>query len=298
MHLPMSGRNKKKQKLAVRLVFILTLLSFLTSCDMGKPPTRATQISSVPSDLVTETTPASDGTTGEEGESMETEGDPTIKSELSSEADYFMQILQAGNIEETSRAFRLNQDEMLPETYTIDSEIYKLLYTHLTYNYGVLMNQDYTDYMLDVTMSLPDLISCVSEVRGDVEFMNQAAENWILALDSGNAEDVMVYYRMMQEDIILEAIRRIEEGEYTQTKLYTDFFTFHDNQGSWLVTHFPAFADICARDRFLKRLGMIDPIEEFQILENSSQKLVDEGKLTAQKRDALINAYRNALAST
>lgn len=293
----MFGRNQKNQKLAVRLVCMLTLLSFLTSCDMGKPPTRATQISSIPSDLLTETTPVSEGSSGEEGENSETEGDPTVKAELSSEADYFMQILKDGNIEETSRAFRLNQDEMLPETYTIDSEIYKLLYTHLTYNYGFLMNQDYTDYMLDVTMTLPDLLSCVTVVREDVDFMNQAAENWILALDSGNAEDVMVYYRMMQEDIILEAIRRIEEGEYEETKLYTDYFTFHDNQGTWLVTHFPAFADICAQDRFLKKLGYMDPITEFQILENASQKLVDDGKLSSQKRDTLINAYRNALAT-
>ena len=41
----------------------------------------------------------------------------------------------------------------------------------------------------------------------------------------------------------------------------------------------------------------MDPITEFQILENASQKLVDDGKLSAQKRDTLINAYRNALAT-
>ena len=297
MFFSMLGRNKKNQKLAVRLVFILTLLSFLTSCDMGKPPTRSSMNSTLPIDPETETTSDSSEGSGEEGESTETEGDPTIKAELSSEADYFMLILKGGNIEEASDAFRLAQDEMLPDTYTIDSEIYKVLFTHMTYSYGILMNQDYTDYMLDVTMTLPDLLSCVTEVREDVDFMNQVAENWILALDSGDADEVMVQYRLMQEDTILEAIRRIEEGEYTNTKLYTDYFTFHDNQGSWLVTHFPAFADICAQDRFLKKLGLIDQITEFQILDNASQKLVEDGKLTEQKRDTLINAYRNALAS-
>ena len=166
----------------------------------------------------------------------------------------------------------------------------------MSYSIGSLITMDYSDYDIAVDCTLPDVRGCVDEVLKDEVFMVEACKPWIVAMsEQYESEEVTLAYAAMKNDILVEALRRINEGEYTGTLMFSGSFTFHDNGGKWLCKKTPDFVGICGKDNYMKKVAMISMTTEYTIIEEYGATLAIVHTITVEKYKELMELKKNEI---
>lgn len=249
------------------------LLSFLTSCRIETFEKN---------DASTDVATASQSNTESEVTSVLSAPDDhrsLLLDELVAQVEDYMAVLHSGDIEATCEKFKLEKNSLFPNTYECDEEIYRVLHTNMTYSYGSVLKEDEQDYDLEVLCNIPDLASCVSLVFSDEEYMVGASEAWVLALCEGDNDQVNETYKQMLENVITEALRRIDEGEYTESVTYNDYFSLHDNINNWNVLKFPDFITFMNQNQFMNNIAYRDINQSYELFCRVGSRLVEDGKL-------------------
>lgn len=252
----------------------------MTSCSI---PTfsNSSMLDSTPDDALLDA--SSDEASEPDLQTEETE-DPYY-DQLIVQADAYMQVLQLGALQKTSSKFNISEDDLLPSTYPCDEEIYRVLFTHMTYYYGSMTQTNHQDYDLTVTCLIPDLQTCVKEVREDEEFMVTISEEYVIALISNDQDLAYDAYQTMNNAVLEEAIRRIDEEVFTNAIMYTDYFRFHDNIESWNCTRIPSFVTMLSHDQYMKNLGNAYGAGLIELIRATGTKLVEEKKMSQKALD-------------
>lgn len=282
----MFSRKLKRTKIIGITSFLIVVSMFMSSCSLGSIPSRTTSDSAF-AEETSEPSDAKDSKTPEEG----------VDTDLKALAEEYMQILKEGDPSQVCSTFGLSLSDVLPPTYPCDKDLFKSLFANMTYSYGSLVTTDYADYDIAVDCTLPDVRGCVDEILKDELFMVEACKPWILAMcEQYDSEEVTLAYAAMKNDILVEALRRINEGEYTQTLMFSGNFTFHDNGGGkWLCKKIPDFVQICAKDNYMKKVGMINVMTEYTIIEEYGATLAIVNTITVTQYKELLELKKNEI---
>lgn len=206
--------------------------------------------------------------------------DPFYQS-LKDEAEKYMSSLVLGDADVTAETFGLRRGEVLYPTYEFDDYIYALLFKDISYSYGSYLTKDNSDYSLYVTAHIPDLMSCVEQVRNDRLFIYENGMDWILAATGPDRELQNQCFSDLMTAVFAEAVRRIEAGEYTETVLRTDCFTFHDNGDAWVFKGMPDFITMCD-STYMYKLIPVDPFTEYDMLSGVGTIFVQAGVVSEE----------------
>ena len=295
----MNGERKYSSARTLASLSLLTaMLLSVSSCSLGSMPSKSSQIGSIETDSSDMT--GSDTTFpyySYESSEEDNPEDRSITDTLKVLAEEYMKVLVLGDPAVTAQTFNLKDTDVLPPTYDYDQQIYQTVFTNLTYHYGPMITSDYIDCNLDVTCIVPDLRGCIEELLSDDAYMAVAARTWVASLVSvGDTEETETVRKQMWDDLVSEAMRRINDGEYTGTLMFTECFSFHDNGGGdWLCTGTPDFVKLMSQDGYMVRLTYIDMIAEYYIIENAGTQMVTDGELEQQKLDDLLERKRQAI---
>lgn len=277
---------KLKKSKTIGITALLVVVSmFMSSCSLGSMPSRTSSDSAFSEET-------SDPSDQESSETSEEEG-----TDLKALAEDYMQVLKQGDPTQVCSTFNLSLSEVLPATYPCDKELFKTLFTNMSYSYGSLVTLDHVNYDIAVDCTLPDVRGCVEEIQKDQLFMVDACKPWIFAMcEQYDSEEVAVAYAAMKNDILVEALRRINEGEYTQTLMFSSCFTFHDNgDGEWLCKKIPDFVTVCGTDNYMRRVAMISMMTEYTIIEENGATLAILNMITVEKYKELLELKENEI---
>ncbi len=267
--------NLKRPKIMGITAFLIVVSMFMSSCSLGSLPSRTTSDSAFPEET-------SDPSDTLDSETSEEKG---IDTDLKVLAEEYMQVLCEGDPSSAALKFDMGYSDILPPTYPCDKEVFHTLFANMSYSYGTLVTVDHADYDLTVDCILPDIRGCVAEVLDDDTFMLDVCTPWILAMcDQYDSPEVSQAYADMKNTVLLEALRRINEGEFTDTLMFSSRFTFHDNgEGKWLCKKTPDFVLICGRDNYMKKLALISMMTEYSLVETHGASLYVFDKITLEK---------------
>ncbi len=221
-----------------------------------------------------------------------------ISDEVLEQAEEYMSVLVSGDLEATCDKYSLLRREMISSTYDFDEDIYRLLHTRISYFYGCVVRHSQQEYDLDVTCRIPDLMGCVEIVRKDEAFMSDVAEPWIVALVDKDQENLNDLYQLMNESVLKEAMRRIEDGEYEEVVLYTSSFRFHQNVENWNCTRFPQFVGFMAQNEYMSNLCKMTSSEAFDLVNVYGPKLVENGQIEQSNLDETLESIRALIVET
>ena len=265
--------------------FLIVISMFMSSCSLGSIPSRTSSDSS----FSEETSAPSDP--------KESETSEDYSSDLKALAEDYMQVLKQGDPSQVCATFNLSASDVLPATYPCDKDLFKTLFTNMSYGYSAIVTFDNADYYLNVDCTLPDIRGCVDEILKDEEFMVTACKPWILAMsEEYESDEVKQAYAAMKNDILVEALRRINEGEYTKTLGLSSSFLFHDNgSGKWLCKKTPAFVCICGKDNYMRRVALISMMTEYSIIEDYGATLADLDTISVEKYKELLELKANEI---
>lgn len=279
-------RKLKRTKIIGITSFLIVVSMFMSSCSLGSIPSRTSSDSAFSAET-------SDPSETNDSETTEEEG---VDSDLKALAEKYMQVLKEGDPSKVCSIFELSASDVLPATYPCDKELFKTLFANMSYSIGSLITMDYSDYDIAVDCTLPDVRGCVDEVLKDEVFMVEACKPWIVAMsEQYESEEVTLAYAAMKNDILVEALRRINEGEYTGTLMFSGSFTFHDNGGKWLCKKTPDFVGICGKDNYMKKVAMISMTTEYTIIEEYGATLAIVHTITVEKYKELVELKKNEI---
>lgn len=267
--------------------FLIVISMFMSSCSLGSIPSRTSSDSS----FSEETSAPSDP------DASETSEEDSTDSDLKALAEDYLQILKQGDPSQVCATFNLSSTDVLPATYPCDKDVFKTLFTHMSYGYSAIVTFDNSDYYLNVDCTLPDIRGCVDEILKDQVFMVDACTPWILAMcEEYGSDEVKQAYAAMKNTILVEALRRINEGEYTESLGFSSSFLFHDNGGGkWLCKKVPDFVCICGRDNYMKKIGLINMNTEYMIIEEYGATLAIIDTITVAKYKELLELKKNEI---
>ena len=291
----MKSERRRFNKASAIVSFLMSVALFASSCSLGSMPSKTSSM--LASDIPTDTT--SQATTTADPSSTEETEDTSLKGQFQKMADEYMDVLRSGDVKATSEIFGYLRNEILPAKYDCDEQVFSTVFKDVSYFYGPLITADHSNYDLEVTMKIPDIRSCEDLILEDEAFLNEAAKEWVqLLCDDYSSEEAQTAFLKFINDFILEAGRRISEGEYTETLLVSGTFRFHDNgEGNWLITKTPEFVRYCTQDYFMNRISYIDDITLYYIIQNSGKALVEEGTITQEQLDNVLLTKKNEILS-
>ena len=266
---------------------MIVVSMFMSSCSLGSLPSKTTSDSAL-----SEETSEPSVTESEEGSEEE-----SVETVLKGMADEYMQVLSEGKPYKVSSTFRKDLTDILPATYPCDKELFRTLFTNMSYNYGSLVTFDHADYVLDVNCTLPDIRGCFDEILDEPEFMIEVCQPWILAMsEQYDSQEVSDAYAAMKNTILEDALRRINEGEYTGTLSFANSFTFHDNgDGKWLCKATPEFAEICAKDNYMRKVSLISAMTEYSLILEHGATMAENGSITEEKYEEVLELKKNEI---
>lgn len=279
--------KSKRTKTIGITAFLVVVSMFISSCSLGSIPSRTSSDSA----FSEETSDPS------EIEGSETSKEDSTDSDLKALAENYMQVLKQGDPGQVCTTFGLSYGDLLPATYPCDSDLFKTLFTNMSYGYSSLVTFNNSDYYLDVDCTLPDIRGCVDEVIEDEVFMVEACKPWILAMsEQYDSDEVKLAYAAMKNDILVEALRRINEGEYTGSLGFSSNFLFHDNgDGKWLCKKTPEFVQICGKDNYMKKVALISMTTEYTIIEEYGATLAIFDTITVAKYKELLELKKKEI---
>jgi hypothetical protein len=288
---------KMRRRTSVMIAALTLAVSMISSsCSLGSMPSRTSSVSSESESSSSEPSVTDYVHPFDTPVPTETTEVPITDKRILLAEDY-MKVLSTGDFDAVSAYFGLSFRDMMEPVFDCYLDIFRVLFANLEYSYGSLFTTNYTDYSLDVTCKVPDIKSCVSIVLEDEEFMNEVSKEWILALvaEFGSDESVTAYAEMVN-NILLEALRRIEEGEYTEKVIATGSFRFHDNGvEDWICSGTPEFVKMCAKDDYMWKLIYIDPISEYYLIERVGNLLVSDGTIMQKQLDTCLENKRKEI---
>jgi len=105
-----------------------------------------------------------------------------------------------------------------------------------------------------------------------------------------NSMDALSAYADMLNNILVEALRRINGGEFTDKLSLSDYFRFHDNDGrrTWLCTRNPSFVTMCGKNHYMRRLVYIAPVKKLDLISLVGNDLVEEGTIKKNTLDTFL----------
>lgn len=246
-----------------------------SSCSLGSMPSRTkSSDTSVPSDSETpnrtENTSGSDTETGEE--------DGSLEQEFHALAEEYMTVLSSGDLSAVMQQFNISFRDIMYPLYESYELVFRVLFYNLSYSYGSILTTDHCDYDLNVSCSVPDIDACVETVLADEAFMNDVAQEWVKsAVADYDSTETLTAYETMRNSILIEALRRIVEEEFTDKIPMAGFFRFHDNGGhAWLCTRTPDFVKMCAQDNYMPKLVYITPVAKLDLIKRVGELLTED----------------------
>lgn len=274
---------------------LLAILLVSSSCSLGSLPSRTTTDSSVSdpeTSEVSETTYRHPLDTVDPNESTaETTEESGKSKEFKDISEEYMKVLQTGDPTSVMEKFRISSGDFLAPIFACYVEIFTTLFTNMDYNFGALSSKGYTECDLDVTCRIPNVKACVDLVLADEDFMLEVSREWVLAQVNGyNSQTAIDAYANMVNNILLEALRRINEGEFTEKTIYSGYFSFHDNgDGDWVCVATPDFVKVCNKDDYMWKLIYLDPVAEYSLVSSTGAVLVSEGTVNQKDLDECLS---------
>lgn len=283
----------RRRRISVLIASLMIATSLVTSsCSLGSMPSRTKSSDSVsdtdPSDSIySESVPDTDI-------SSESEENGSVDQSLRDSADQYMAVLQTGDLSSVMDYFRISFREITEPMYECYEQVFRTLFKDVSYDYGSVLTSDYNDFDLSVTCKVPDIDACVDTVLSDEAFMNDVSADWVKAIVAEyNSMDALIAYEAMRNNILLEALRRIEEGEFTDVLVVSGSFRFHDNSGenNWLCTRTPDFVRMCANDYYMPKLVYIDPQSRLNLIIRVGSSLAEKGDMDRKALDTFLEEH-------
>ena len=213
----------------------------------------------------------------------------TVSSILREEADKYMLELIKGDSANTASVFGYREAQVLSPTYEFDDMIYRLYFENVSYSYTTCLTSDHANYELDVTCHFPDLYGAIQYVKDDFIFMYENASDWINAVVGEDRELEDQLLNELSYTILFEAINRIQDGSYREETLITGYFLFHDNgDGNWVCEKTPDFVTILGDADHMLDFTLIDPLQEYSMIEDVGAIFVATGTISQDALDAAL----------
>ena len=291
----MDIERRRINKASAIASFLMSVALFVSSCSLGSMPSKTSSMLS--SDIPTDTS-AVITTTVDPSSTEETE-DTSLSGLFQKMADDYIEVLRSGEVKPAADKFGYRRSEILTPTYACDEQVFSTVFKEISYSYGSMITSDNSNYDLNISVKIPDVRACVDTVLEDKEFMSEVAKEWVkLLCEDYSSEEAAEGYQKFKNDVILEALRRISDEEFTETVEVVGTFRFHDNgEGNWLVTKTPEFVRYCALDHFMFRIGYIDDISLYYMIQNSGKALIEEGTISQEQLDNVLLTKKNEILS-
>ncbi len=267
-------------------VMIVTALLFAVSC--GSLDKSLSRVSS---------TTTSAEPTLEESSSEQTESQRiTANDELTEIVTGYMETLVSGDVEEVCKTFGLERAQVLYPTYDEDNQVFSTFFQNSSYFVRGAMTSDHSNYSVYVEFSYPDLSGCFDQVLSDPAFISETAWAWIQALKNHEGENEAK--AQLVKTAFLEAIRRIQDGEYIGKIKVSEAFTFHANPDEWLKTEDPDFIFLLGGDYYINRFAYMSLRQEYMHSDEYVQWFIVSGDLTVEEATAIVSEKAEQLANS
>ena len=207
-----------------------------------------------------------------------------------------MAVLSSGDLQGVMDYYKIIFRDIMDPVYVCYEDVFRTLFSDLEYSYGAIFTTDNIDYDLTVTCKVPDIDACVDTVFADEDFMKTVAADWVTVLVSDYESQESLYaYERMRNSILLEALRRINEGEYTEKQMFTGSFRFHDNGGraDWVCLKTPEFVRLCAQDFYMPMLVYMTPIMKLELIRLSGESLIADGRVEKRAFDDFLSKHES-----
>ena len=297
----------RRRRISVMIVSISVAIALIaSSCSLGSMPSK-TSSSDTSSDetsdtcgVITDSSISGNSSSSDDLSATET-GDHSLDYKLKEQAEKYMAVLSSGDLQGVMDYYKIIFREIMDPVYVCYEDVFRTLFSDLEYSYGAIFTTNNIDYDLTVTCKVPDIDACVDTVFADTEFMKSAASDWVTSIvaDYESMETVYAFERM-KNSILLEALRRIEEGEFTEKLMITGSFRFHDNGGKndWVCIKTPDFVKRCARDYYMMKLVNIHPVMQLDLIRLTGESLIADGTIKQKAFDDFISAHESDFLET
>ncbi|MBO4495530.1 MAG: hypothetical protein J5752_06715 [Clostridiales bacterium] len=264
------------RRLTIRAGLVVCLLATaMASVSCGSLDQSLTRIT-------TTTQSSSESETRVTSESQVTRND----SEVASQVTPYLDTLISGDPAKVSDLLVCKPSDVIYPSATFDNEAFSILYKNATYSVGGVVTSDYVDYSVDVTLYFPDIADCFDQVLTDGNFMQDLAKDWVLALKDHT--DVDQAKQNMVLGAFEEALRRIEEGTYTEKKVYTGIFKFHANPDSYVCEKYPDFFNLLGISNYIQKYAYVHPRKELDLLSDYTKQYVTSGDITQEEAQLVL----------
>lgn len=261
----------------------------VSSCSLGSMPSRTESKDSSSASGSSDTTYSE--SSDDSDLSSESTGMDDVDQSLQEAGDQYMAVLSTGDIQAVMEYFQISFREIIEPMYDCYEQVFYTLFKNVEYSYGPIVTSDHIDYELSLTCKVPDIASCVNDVLEDEEFMKSVSSSWVQAMIAEyNSMDALSAYADMLNNILVEALRRINGGEFTDKLSLSDYFRFHDNDGrrTWLCTRNPSFVTMCGKNHYMRRLVYIAPVKKLDLISLVGNDLVEEGTIKKNTLDTFL----------
>jgi hypothetical protein len=267
-------------------VMIVTALLFAVSC--GSLDKSLSRISSATTTMEP---------TLEESSSIDPETQRlTANDELTEIVNGYMETLVSGDVEEVCKTFGLERDQVLYPTYDEDKDVFSAFFQNSTYTVRGAMTSDHSNYAVYVDFSYPDLSGCFDQVLSDPAFISETAWAWIQALKNHEGESEAK--AQLVRTAFLEAVRRIQDGEFIGKIKVSDSFAFHANPDKWLKTEDPDFIFLLGGDYYINRFAYLSLRQEYMHSDEYVQWFIASGELTVEEATAIVSEKAEQVANS